>query len=59
MSELKQTLAAGGYSVTKNNKRVNVVTKRLVHNETIVRTTRSATFRLNNKVKSIYLFILY
>lgn len=51
MAELKQTLAAGGYDVTKNNKQVNVVTKRLVNNETLVRTTRNATFILNNKVK--------
>lgn len=51
MAELKQTLAAGGYYVTKNNRRVNVVTKRLVNNETLVRTTRNASFRLNNTVK--------
>ncbi|XP_042278949.1 histone H1.1-like isoform X2 [Thunnus maccoyii] len=50
MAELKQTLAAGGYNVTKNNRQVNVVTKRLVNNETLVRTTRNASFiRLNNK----------
>uniref|UniRef100_A0A7N6B0F9 H15 domain-containing protein n=1 Tax=Anabas testudineus TaxID=64144 RepID=A0A7N6B0F9_ANATE len=52
MSELKQTLSAAGYNVTKDNRRVNVVTKRLVHNETLVRTTRSAMFRRNNKVKT-------
>ncbi|KAM6994224.1 histone H1.01-like [Tautogolabrus adspersus] len=51
MAELKHTLAAGGYDVTKNNKKVNVVTKRLVNNETLVRTTRNASFRLNSKVK--------
>ncbi|XP_047455138.1 histone H1-like isoform X1 [Mugil cephalus] len=49
MAELKQTLAAGGYDVSKNNKRVNVVTNRLVNNETLVRTTRSTTYKLNNK----------
>ncbi|CAK6966202.1 histone H1-like [Scomber scombrus] len=49
MAELKQTLAAGGYNVTKNNRRVNVATKRLVNNETLVRTTRNATFSINNK----------
>lgn len=51
MAELKQTLATGGYDVTKNNRKVNVVTKRLVNNETLVQTTRNASFRLNNKVK--------
>ncbi|XP_051262093.1 histone H1.3-like [Dicentrarchus labrax] len=49
MAELKQTLAAEGYNVTKNSRQVNVVTKRLVNNETLVRTTRSISFRLNNK----------
>nr|XP_029137437.1 histone H1.01-like [Labrus bergylta] len=49
MAELKHTLAAGGYDVTKNNKKVNVVTKRLVNNDKIVRTTRNASFRLNSK----------
>ncbi|GAA6220525.1 histone H1.1-like [Lates japonicus] len=52
MAELKQTLAAGGYDVTRNNKRVNVVTKRLVNNETLVRTTRNTVFRLNSKKKT-------
>ncbi|XP_023282222.1 histone H1-like [Seriola lalandi dorsalis] len=51
MAELKQTLAAGGYDVTKNNRRVNVVTKRLVNNVTLVRTTRNASLRLNTKKK--------
>ncbi|XP_008296406.1 histone H1-like [Stegastes partitus] len=49
MAELKQTLAAGGYDVSKNGRRLNVETKRLVNNETLVRTTRNTTFRLNNK----------
>ncbi|KAL7393399.1 hypothetical protein ABVT39_010272 [Epinephelus coioides] len=49
MAELKQALAAGGYDVTKNNRRVNAVTQRLVNNDTLIRTTRSVTFRLNNK----------
>ncbi|XP_039973536.1 histone H1-like [Xiphias gladius] len=52
MAELKQTLAAGGYDVTKNNGRVNVVTRRLVNNETIVQTTRNASFRLNRRMKA-------
>uniref|UniRef100_A0A3B4ZLC1 H15 domain-containing protein n=1 Tax=Stegastes partitus TaxID=144197 RepID=A0A3B4ZLC1_9TELE len=51
MAELKQTLAAGGYDVSKNGRRLNVETKRLVNNETLVRTTRNTTFRLNNKVR--------
>ncbi|XP_029307044.1 histone H1-like [Cottoperca gobio] len=46
MAELKQTLAAGGYNVTKKNK---PVTPRLVNDETLVRMTRNATLRLNNK----------
>ncbi|XP_075322621.1 uncharacterized protein LOC142380595 [Odontesthes bonariensis] len=50
MAELKQTLATEGYDVTKNNRQVNVVTKRLVNSETFVRTTRNASFRLNNKL---------
>lgn len=50
MAELKQMLAAGGYDVAKNNRRVNIETKRLVNNETLVRTTRNASFRLNHKV---------
>ncbi|XP_003450682.1 histone H1 [Oreochromis niloticus] len=49
MAELKQMLAAGGYDVAKNNRRVNIETKRLVNNETLVRTTRNASFRLNHK----------
>ncbi|XP_072251148.1 uncharacterized protein [Leuresthes tenuis] len=48
MAELKQTLAAEGYDVTKNNRQVNVVAKRLVNSETLVRTTRNASFRLNS-----------
>lgn len=50
MAELKQTLAAGGYDVTKNSRQVNVVTNRLI-NKTLVQTTRNVSFRLNNKVK--------
>lgn len=50
MAELKQMLAAGGYDVAKNNRRVNIETKRLVNNETLVQTTRNASFRLNHKV---------
>ncbi|XP_019120891.2 histone H1 [Larimichthys crocea] len=50
MAELKQTLAAEGYDVSKNSKQVNMVTKRLVNNETLVRTRRHASLRLNNKV---------
>ncbi|XP_059194315.1 histone H1-like [Centropristis striata] len=49
MAELKQALAAGGYNITKNNRRVNVVTQRLVDDETLVRTRRNVSFRLNNK----------
>ncbi|XP_078108781.1 uncharacterized protein LOC144519497 [Sander vitreus] len=49
MAELKQTLAAGGYNVTKNNRRVNVATQRLVNNDKLLRTTRNVTFRLNNE----------
>ncbi|XP_034730180.1 histone H1C-like isoform X3 [Etheostoma cragini] len=49
MAELKQTLAAGGYNVTKNNRRVNVATQRLINNDKLVRTTRNVTFRLNNE----------
>uniref|UniRef100_A0A3Q1FVS8 H15 domain-containing protein n=1 Tax=Acanthochromis polyacanthus TaxID=80966 RepID=A0A3Q1FVS8_9TELE len=51
MVELKQALAGGGYDVFKYSRRVNVETKRLVNNETLVMTTRNTTFRLNNKVK--------
>ncbi|XP_041843436.1 uncharacterized protein LOC121641398 [Melanotaenia boesemani] len=50
MAELKQMLVAEGCDVNKN-KQVNVVTKRLVNDETLVRTTRSASSRLNNKIK--------
>ncbi|XP_031155458.1 histone H1-like isoform X2 [Sander lucioperca] len=53
MEELKQTLAAGGYNVTKNNRRVNVVTQRLVNNDKLVRTTRNVTFRLNNEKNQV------
>ncbi|KAI3361131.1 hypothetical protein L3Q82_013332 [Scortum barcoo] len=49
MAELKQTLAAGGFNVTKNKKQVNMVTKRLINNETLVPTTRNVSFKLNNK----------
>uniref|UniRef100_A0A3P8STQ8 H15 domain-containing protein n=1 Tax=Amphiprion percula TaxID=161767 RepID=A0A3P8STQ8_AMPPE len=49
MAELKQTLTGGGYDVSKNGRRVTVETKRLVNNETLVRTTRNTMFRLNNK----------
>ncbi|XP_054477626.1 histone H1.01-like [Anoplopoma fimbria] len=49
MAELKQVLAAAGYDVTKNNRRVNVVTQRLVNDETLVRTTRHVSFRRTNK----------
>uniref|UniRef100_A0A3Q2QP66 H15 domain-containing protein n=1 Tax=Fundulus heteroclitus TaxID=8078 RepID=A0A3Q2QP66_FUNHE len=51
MAELKQTLAAQGYDVAKNNRRVKVVTERLVKDETLERTTRNTSFRLSNKVK--------
>ncbi|XP_047212599.1 histone H1.1-like [Girardinichthys multiradiatus] len=48
MTELKQTLAAEGYNVAKKNRQINTVTERLV-NETLVRTTRNTSFKLNNK----------
>ncbi|KAM9353222.1 uncharacterized protein ABDE67_005593 [Symphorus nematophorus] len=48
MAELKQTLAAAGYNVTKNSRQLNLVPKRPVNNETF-RITRSASHRLNNK----------
>lgn len=51
MADLKNTLATEGYNVTRNNKQVNVVTKRLITNETPVRTTRKVSFKLHNKVK--------
>lgn len=57
MAELRQTLAAGGYDVTKNNKRVQVVTRRLIDNVTLVQ-TRNASLRLSNKVKSLCSFHL-
>uniref|UniRef100_A0A3Q2ZZK8 H15 domain-containing protein n=1 Tax=Kryptolebias marmoratus TaxID=37003 RepID=A0A3Q2ZZK8_KRYMA len=50
MAELKQTLAAEGYDVSKNNRQVSMVTKRMVGNGTLVRTTRNTSFRLS-KVK--------
>lgn len=50
MAQLKQKLAAEGYDVTKNNRQVKAATKRLVNNEAFVRTTRSASLRLNKKV---------
>uniref|UniRef100_A0A668V1L4 H15 domain-containing protein n=1 Tax=Oreochromis aureus TaxID=47969 RepID=A0A668V1L4_OREAU len=40
MAELKQMLAAGGYDVAKNNRRVNIETKRLVNNETLPNQTK-------------------
>uniref|UniRef100_A0A3B3IPL1 H15 domain-containing protein n=1 Tax=Oryzias latipes TaxID=8090 RepID=A0A3B3IPL1_ORYLA len=49
MAQLKQKLAAEGYDVTKNNRQVKAATKRLVNNEAFVRTTRSASLRLNKK----------
>ncbi|MEQ2220943.1 hypothetical protein ILYODFUR_010726 [Ilyodon furcidens] len=49
MTELKQTLAAEGYNVAKKNRQINTVTERLVNNETLVRTTRNTSFKLNNK----------
>ncbi|KAK5613041.1 hypothetical protein CRENBAI_002818 [Crenichthys baileyi] len=49
MTELKQTLAAEGYNVAKKNRQVNMVTEQLVNNETLVRTTRNTSFKLNNK----------
>lgn len=50
MAQLKQTLAAEGYDVTKSNRQVKAATLRLVKRETFVRTTRSASLRLNKKV---------
>ncbi|XP_037532536.1 uncharacterized protein kel [Nematolebias whitei] len=47
MAEVKQILAAQGYDVTKNNRQVNMVTKRMVNNRTLVETKRNASFRLN------------
>lgn len=55
MADLKNTLATEGYNVTKNNKQVNVVTNRLINNESLVRTTRNTSFRLPNKVKDYLL----
>lgn len=52
MAELKQTLAAEGYDVAKNNRQVNMVTERLVNDEMLVRTTRNTSVRLSNKVKT-------
>uniref|UniRef100_A0A087Y4S3 H15 domain-containing protein n=1 Tax=Poecilia formosa TaxID=48698 RepID=A0A087Y4S3_POEFO len=49
MDELKETLAAEGYDVAKNNRQVKVVTEQLVNNKTLVRTTRNTSLRLNNK----------
>lgn len=49
MADLKKTLATEGYNVTR--KQVNVVTKRLINNKTLVQTTRNASFRLHKKVK--------
>ncbi|XP_027868143.1 histone H1.3-like [Xiphophorus couchianus] len=50
MDELKETLAAEGYDVAKNNRQVKVVTEQLVNNKTLVRTTRNTSLRLNKKV---------
>uniref|UniRef100_A0A667YAT9 H15 domain-containing protein n=1 Tax=Myripristis murdjan TaxID=586833 RepID=A0A667YAT9_9TELE len=55
MAELKQVLAAEGYDVSKNNSRVNLVTKGLVKKETLVQTRgtgASASFKLSKKVES-------
>lgn len=52
MDELKETLAAEGYDVAKNNRQVKVVTEQLLNNKTLVRTTRNTSLRLNNKVKT-------
>ncbi|KAM4735234.1 uncharacterized protein FYW61_005783 [Anableps anableps] len=49
MAELKQTLADEGYDVAKNNRQVKLVTERLVNKDTLVRTTRNTSVRLNNK----------
>ncbi|XP_005798909.1 histone H1.3-like [Xiphophorus maculatus] len=49
MDELKETLAAEGYDVAKNNRQVKVVTEQLLNNKTLVRTTRNTSLRLNNK----------
>ncbi|XP_071372088.1 histone H1-like [Centroberyx affinis] len=47
MAELKQALAAGGYDITKNNRRVILATKGLVRKETLVQTRGTGTFKLN------------
>ncbi|XP_029927986.1 histone H1-like [Myripristis murdjan] len=55
MAELKQVLAAEGYDVSKNNSRVNLVTKGLVKKETLVQTRgtgASASFKLSKKIKT-------
>ncbi|XP_042365624.1 histone H1B-like [Plectropomus leopardus] len=49
MAELKQMLAARGYDVPKNNKRVAMATQRLINSDTLTLTTRSATYKLNPK----------
>ncbi|XP_078143378.1 uncharacterized protein LOC144541937 [Centroberyx gerrardi] len=52
MAELKQALAAGGYDITKNSRRVNLATKGLVRKETLVQTRgtgASGSFKLNKK----------
>uniref|UniRef100_A0A8C8DQ64 H15 domain-containing protein n=1 Tax=Oryzias sinensis TaxID=183150 RepID=A0A8C8DQ64_9TELE len=56
MAQLKQKLAAEGYDVTKNNRQVKAATNRLVNNEAFVRTTRSASLRLNKKGNKPVLF---
>ncbi|XP_014901608.1 histone H1-like [Poecilia latipinna] len=53
MDELKETLAAEGYDVAKNNRQVKVVTEQLVNNKTLVRTTRNTSLRLNKKAIKI------
>uniref|UniRef100_A0A667YLI3 H15 domain-containing protein n=1 Tax=Myripristis murdjan TaxID=586833 RepID=A0A667YLI3_9TELE len=56
MAELKQVLAAEGYDVSKNNSRVNLVTKGLVKKETLVQTRgtgASASFKLSKKVETL------
>nr|XP_046255217.1 histone H1-like [Scatophagus argus] len=49
MADLKKMLAAGGYDITKNNRQVEVVTKTLLNSETLVRTTKNASFMLSSK----------
>uniref|UniRef100_I3K528 H15 domain-containing protein n=1 Tax=Oreochromis niloticus TaxID=8128 RepID=I3K528_ORENI len=51
MAELKQMLAAGGYDVAKNNRRVNIETKRLVNNETLRRRMAVTSHKLARKTR--------